>query len=162
MREAKIFSLVVVSELGQYLVTLEEVDGTRLIPIWIGPGEGMAIAAVLQGEPFPRPLTHDLLKNILEVLDVEVKHIVVTELKDDTFYANIKLAAGKRELDLDARPSDSLALALKCKAPIYIDDRVFKECPVIHKPITDHEVDSFKRSLEKLRPDDFFKDRKKE
>jgi len=162
MKQAKIFSLIMVAEIGQYLVTLEEVDGTRLIPIWVGPGEGMSIAAGLQHDSFPRPLTHDLIKNILAELKVEVERVVVTDLRDDTFYANICLVSGQDKFNIDARPSDSIALAVRSDLPIYIEERVFKKCPDIHKPITEQEADTFKESLKNLRPEDFFREKRQE
>ena len=157
MIEAKIFSLVIVPEAGQYLVTLEEKNGTRLLPIWIGPAEGMAIAAALHGQDFPRPLTHDLLTNILKELQVGIEKIVITDLKNDTFYANILLKVDSRAYTIDSRPSDSIAVAVRVSAPIFIEEKVFEKCPAIHKPITKEEVERFKKDIEHLRPEDFFK-----
>jgi bifunctional DNase/RNase len=162
LKEAKIFSLVMLPDTGQYLVTLEELRGMRLLPIWIGPAEGMAIAAVLQNHSFPRPLTHDLLINILKSTDIKVDKVVITDLKNDTFYANIILTFDGKSVNIDSRPSDSIAVALRCKVPIFIDEKVFDICPTIHKPITDEEVKKFKKELETLRPEDFFKETKNE
>jgi len=157
MKEARIFSLIMVAQAGQYLVTLEELGGTRLIPIWIGPAEGIAIAASLQNEPFPRPLTHDLLVSILKEVDVSIKEVIISDLKNDTFYADIVFKSKNKELRIDARPSDSLAIAVRTGARIYIEDKVFEKCPEIQKPITKEEVEKFKIQLNNLRPEDFFK-----
>jgi len=159
MKEAKIFSVIMVQEAGQYLVTLEEVSGTRLLPIWIGPAEGISIAAALQKQAFPRPLTHDLLNNILKELNAKVEKVVITDIKNDTFYANIMLKAGDNLYTIDSRPSDSIAIAIRADAPIFIEERVFDKCPKIDKPITDEEVEKFKKDLERLRPEDFFKEK---
>lgn len=160
MKEAKIFSLIMVPQTGQYLVTLEELEGTRLLPIWIGPAEGMAIAAVLQKQDFPRPLTHDLLTNILKELEAKVEKVIITDLKNDTFYANIILKTKGKIYHIDSRPSDSIAISVRTQAPIFIEDKVFEKCPKIYKPITDKEVEKFKKELANLRPEDFFKEGK--
>jgi uncharacterized protein len=160
MKKAKIYSLIIVPEAGQYMVTLEEIEGTRLIPIWIGPAEGMAIAAAIQKSSFPRPLTHDLICNMLNTIKVDVEKIVITDLIDGTFFAKIFMSQEKNNYSIDARPSDSLAIALRLNKPILVTDEVFKKCPVIEKPITDKEVKDFKERLKTLRPEDFFKEEK--
>lgn len=157
LKEAKVFSLVLIPLLGQYVVTLEEVGGQRLIPIWIGVNEGNAIGLKLQGEELPRPMTHDLLSNILNSLSVKVEKIAVTDLRDGTYYAVIILSAGNRRYEIDARPSDALALAVRTQSAIFVDEKVLKKCPVIMKPITDDEVGKFKQNLQNLKPEDFFK-----
>ena len=157
LKEAKIFSLVLIPLLGQYVVTLEEMGGQRLIPIWIGVNEGNAIGLKLQGEQLPRPMTHDLMSNMLEILNVKVEKVVVTDLKDGTYYAVVVLANGSRRYEIDARPSDAMALAVRTSSPIYVDEKVLKKCPVIMKPISEDEVDKFKKDLQGLKPEDFFK-----
>ena len=157
LKEAKIFSLVLIPLLGQYVVTLEEVSGQRLIPIWIGVNEGNAIGLKLQGEQLPRPMTHDLISNILGALSIKVEKIIVTDLRDGTYYASITLTNGTKRLEIDARPSDAMALAVRTSTPIYVDEKVLKKCPVIMKPISEEEVDKFKQNLQSLKPEDFFK-----
>ncbi|MBI4227656.1 MAG: bifunctional nuclease family protein [Candidatus Omnitrophica bacterium] len=156
-KEARIFSLVLIPLLGQYVVTLEEVGGQRLIPIWIGLSEGNAISLRLQGEQLPRPMTHDLMATALKALGATVDRIVIVDLKDGTYYATIELTADGASHRLDARPSDAMALAVRLNAPIFIDEKVWKKCPVIMKPITDTEVEKFKRELQSMTPEDFFK-----
>jgi len=157
LKEAKIFSLVLIPLLGQYVVTLEESGGNRLIPIWIGVNEGNAIGLKLQGEQLPRPMTHDLLSNMLETLEAKVERVVVTDLRDGTYYATILLAAGSRRYEIDSRPSDAMALAVRTQSPIFVDEKVLKKCPVIMKPISEEEAERFKKDLQNLKPEDFFK-----
>ena len=157
LKEAKIFSLVLIPLLGQYVVTLEEVGGQRLIPIWIGVNEGNAIGLKLQGEQLPRPMTHDLISNMLSTLGVKVEKVVVTDLRDGTYYATILLNIGSKRLEIDARPSDAMALAVRTATPIFVDEKVLKKCPLIMKPISEEEVDKFKTKLQDLKPEDFFK-----
>lgn len=157
VKEARIFSLVLIPLLGQYVITLEEVGGQRLIPIWIGINEGNAISLKLQGEQLPRPMTHDLMATLLKELGATVDRVVVADLKDGTYYAAIEITVGTTPHRLDARPSDAMALAVRLNTPIFVDEKVWKKCPVIMKPITDTEVDKFKRELQSMTPEDFFK-----
>ena len=157
MKQVRVYSVVLVSQLGQYLVTLEEIDGIRLIPIWIGPTEGMAIGSKLEGQRFSRPLTHDLISNILNKLNAKLERVIVTDLKDSTFYANMHILVNGNKINIDSRPSDAIALAVRSNADIYVTDTVFKKCPVIQKPISEKEVKNFKRRIEDLKPEDFFR-----
>lgn len=157
IKEAKVFSLVLIPLLGQYVLTLEEIGGQRLVPIWIGINEGNAIGLKLQNEQLPRPMTHDLMSNMLQALGVRVERVVITDLRDGTYFAVITLSAGARRFDIDARPSDALALAVRTETLIFVGEKVLKKCPVIMKPITEEEVDKFKDQLQSLKPEDFFK-----
>jgi len=157
MKQVRVYSVVLVPQLGQYLVTLEEIDGIRLIPIWIGPTEGMAIGSKLEGQRFSRPLTHDLISNILNKLNAKLERVIVTDLKDSTFYANMHILVNGNKINIDSRPSDAIALAVRSNADIYVTDTVFKKCPVIQKPISEKEVKNFKRRIEDLKPEDFFR-----
>lgn len=156
-KEAKIFSLVLIPLLGQYVVTLEEIGGQRLIPIWIGVNEGNAIGLKLQGEQLPRPMTHDLMTNLLVALSAKVDRVVVTDLKEGTYYAVIHVSAGQRHYEIDSRPSDAMALAVRTESPIFVDEKVLKKCPLIMKPISEEEAEKFKKDLQNLKPEDFFK-----
>ncbi len=157
LKESKIFSLVLIPLLGQYVLTLEETVGQRLVPIWIGVNEGNAIGLKLQNEPLPRPMTHDLMGNLPNALGVKVEKIAITDLRDGTYFAVITLTSGSKRLEIDARPSDALALAVRTESPIFVGEKVLKKCPVIMKPITEEEVDKFKDQLQNLKPEDFFK-----
>ena len=156
-KEAKIFSLVLIPLLGQYVLTLEEVGGQRLVPIWIGVNEGNAIGLKLQDEKLPRPMTHDLMNNMFKALGIKVERILISDLRDGTYYAVIFLMAGSRRYEIDARPSDALALAVRSETPIFVGEKVLKKCPVIMKPISEDEVEKFKQNLQNLKPEDFFK-----
>lgn len=157
VKPAKIYSLIFIPPLAQYVVTLEEMDGTRLVPIWIGINEGNAIAMVLQGEKFHRPLTHDLLANILKDVGAKVEKIIISDLKENAYYAVITIKQNGKTYEIDSRPSDAMALAVRTNCPIFIDEKVLKLCPVINKPISEEDVKKFKEELKNLRPDDFFK-----
>ena len=124
---------------GQCVMVLEEIDGPRLLPIWIGLYEGGAIGMALSGQQFPRPLTHDLFIQVIEELGAKVKQVVITELKDSTFFAEICLIKDAQEIFIDARPSDSVAIAVRAKCPILVAEQVFKACPELLKPITDRK-----------------------
>ncbi len=156
-KEAKIFSLVLIPLLGQYVLTLEEVGGQRLVPIWIGVNEGNAIGLKLQDEQLPRPMTHDLMSNVFKTLGVKVERVLISDLRDGTYYAVISLTTGTRRFEIDARPSDALALAVRSDTPIFVGEKVLKKCPVIMKPISQDEVEKFKQNLQNIKPEDFFK-----
>ncbi|OIO37789.1 MAG: hypothetical protein AUJ71_04365 [Candidatus Omnitrophica bacterium CG1_02_49_16] len=143
--------------LPQYVVVLEDVEKTRLVPIWIGVNEGNAIALEIQGERFPRPLTHDLAVNLVKELGGEIEKVVVSDLKENSYYALIYIKHNGRVLTLDARPSDALALAVRVHCPIYIDEKVLNKCPQIDRPISQEEIEQFKEDLKKMSPEDFFK-----
>ncbi|MBI4353157.1 MAG: bifunctional nuclease family protein [Candidatus Omnitrophica bacterium] len=157
IKEAKIVSLVSLFPLPQYVVVLEDVEKTKLVPIWIGINEGNAIALEMQGEKFPRPLTHDLMVNFLKELHAEVEKVVVSDLRESSYYALIYLKHDGKTVAVDARPSDSLALAVRLHCPIYIDEQVLKKCPAVGGPISKDEIEKFKDSLKTLSPEEFFK-----
>src|SRR3989338_3587278 len=157
IKEAKIVSVVSLFPLPQYVVVLEDVEKTRLVPIWIGVNEGNAIALEMQGEKFPRPLTHDLIVNIFNTLSVKIEKIVVSDLKENSYYAVIYLQSDGKTIPIDARPSDSLALAVRAHCPIYIDEKVLLKCPKIENPITKEEIDKFKEELKTMAPEEFLK-----
>lgn len=158
LKEARIYSLAQVG--GQCVMVLEETDGPRLLPIWIGLYEGGSIGMALAGQKFPRPLTHDLLLSMLERAGVAVEKIVITALKDSTFFAEIHLRQDGKNFVMDARPSDSVALAVRQRCPIFVDERVFEACPELLKPISEDEVSEFKKKLATMTPEDFFRDLK--
>lgn len=115
---------------GNYAIILKEIDGQRRLPIIIGQYEAQAIALQLENITPPRPLTHDLLKNVIESFGFSIEYVVITELKDSTFYARIKFDSETLE-DIDARPSDAIALALKFNAPIYVAAKILDEAGFI-------------------------------
>ena len=157
VKEAKIVWVVSLFPLPQYVVVLEDAEKTRLVPIWIGVHEGNAIALEVQREKFPRPLTHDLIVNLLSLLGATVEKVVVSDLKDNSYYALIFLRTQGKLLPLDARPSDALAIAVRVHCPIFIDEKVLKKCPAVEKPITKDEIEKFKEELKTMTSDEFFK-----
>lgn len=117
-----------VSLMSQHrIVILKDVNSERFLPIWIGPFEAEAITVCLQEMEIVRPLTHDLLRNVLQALGAEVLKIQITELRDDVFYAQIVLRVNGREILIDSRPSDALALAVRVHVPIYVEESVMHE-----------------------------------
>lgn len=159
LKEAKIFSLAQVVD--RCIVVIEEVGGPRLVPIWIGIFEGGAIAAELTGQEPPRPMTHDLLTNIFKNMHITMDRVVITDLRDNTYFAEIHLHSNGTQQVIDARPSDALALAVRTHCPMFVSESVFKKCPELLKPISEDEVKKFKEELKGMKPEDFFKDLKK-
>lgn len=115
----------------QRVVILREKGTNRYLPIWIGPSEADAIAVKLQNVELSRPLTHDLLQSVITTLGASVDYIVVSGLKDDTFYANLALSVDGEKLDIDSRPSDALALAVRVGAPIYAEETVLEKAGIM-------------------------------
>ncbi len=113
------------------MVILKGKTVDRYLPIWIGPAEADAIAVKLQGVSVPRPLTHDLLRSVIDVLGASVNSIVVNDLKNDTFYAKITLDVNGRQMEVDARPSDALALAVRVDVPIYVEESVLDKAGIM-------------------------------
>lgn len=115
----------------QRVVILKEKTADRYLPIWIGPAEADAIAVKLQGVKLERPLSHDLLRSVVDALGARINSIVVTELKNDVFYAKIILNVDGHEVEVDSRPSDALALAVRTDAPIYVDESVLDKAGIL-------------------------------
>ncbi len=115
----------------QRVVILKEKMAERYLPIWIGPAEADAIAVKLQGVTVPRPLTHDLLHSVIDALGATINSIIVSELKNDTFYAKIVLNVDGGQLEVDSRPSDALALAVRAEVPIYVEETVLDKASIL-------------------------------
>jgi bifunctional DNase/RNase len=115
----------------QRVVILKEKAAERYLPIWIGPSEADAIAVKLQGVSVPRPLTHDLLVSIIDALGATINSIVVSDLKNDTFYAKILLSVDGEQMEVDSRPSDALALAVRAEVPIFAEDLVLDKAGIM-------------------------------
>ncbi|MEA1872306.1 MAG: bifunctional nuclease family protein [Chloroflexota bacterium] len=124
----------------QRVVILKEKGTNRYLPIWIGPAEADAIAVKLQNVELSRPLTHDLLQSVISTLGASVEYIVVSGLKEDTFYARLALSIDGSELDIDSRPSDALALAVRVGAPIYAEESVLEKAGIILEEETGKSV----------------------
>ncbi|MFP6871344.1 MAG: bifunctional nuclease family protein [Nitrospinota bacterium] len=156
------------------IVILREAEGERSLPIWVGIFEAHAIAREIEEFQTPRPMTHDLIKNIISGVKGRVTRILVSDLRDNTFFAEILLAINGSEISIDSRPSDAIALALRMSAPIFVEEKVLEEAKSIEftepeegegdegeaeaseKPL-DANPEDVKRWLENLKPDDFLK-----
>jgi hypothetical protein len=144
----------------QPIVLLKTADGNRFLPIWIGHPEAAAILMKLQGATTPRPMTHDLLNDVIEQVDAKCERVAVTELRDNTFYASITLSVNGHEIEIDSRPSDAIALAVRCQAPIYAADEVIEESSIeFEHEVEDQEevVEKFRDFLDQVTPEDFAK-----
>jgi len=142
----------------QPIVLLKTVSGNTFLPIWIGHAEAAAILMKLQGNETPRPMTHDLLNDVVAELNAEIARITVTELRDNTFYALITLRRQQTEIEIDSRPSDALALAVRANAPIFAADKVIDESGIEFEhevEESDEVVEKFKEFLDQVNPDDF-------
>ncbi|MHB2025839.1 MAG: bifunctional nuclease family protein [Elusimicrobiota bacterium] len=155
-KEVRIYSLATTA--NECIIFLEEVAGNRLLPIWIGLGEGQAIAIRFSGIVLPRPLTHDLLLSAIKTSGYAVDRVVISDIKDNTFYAKIYIHKGGTGAILDSRPSDAIALAVRVGCSILVDEGVFARCQTMVKPITEDEVAKFKNELKNIKPEDIFKD----
>ncbi len=142
----------------QPIVLLKTAEGNKFLPIWIGHPEAAAILMRLQGASAPRPMTHDLVTEMLSQLDAEVVRITVTELKENTFYASITVQQDGSEIEVDSRPSDAIALAVRAEAPIFVADSVIEESAIEfegEEVDEDEVVDEFRKFLDKVSPDEF-------
>ena len=143
---------------NQPIVLLKESEGERYLPIWIGTSEATAIAFALQGVVTARPMTHDLMKIILDELAVNVSRILITELREGTFYATIEMGRnGSAPLEISSRPSDAIALAVRLGVPIFAHEDVLGEASIVIREDEEQEeeVEKFREFLENVRPEDF-------
>jgi bifunctional DNase/RNase len=142
----------------QPIVLLKTIDGNKFLPIWIGHPEAAAILMKLQGATTPRPMTHDLISEMINELDAQCTRVSVTELKDNTFFASITLRVNGQEIEIDSRPSDALAVAVRTSAPIFAAEDVIQESAIEFEheaEDTEEVVDQFKRFLDEVTPEDF-------
>jgi bifunctional DNase/RNase len=159
MLEMKVRGLTLDPLTNMALVILRDLEGTKALPIWVGIQEANAIALEIEQVPTPRPMTHDLIKNILEGIHATVTRIVVNDLKDSTFYATIFLSLNSNEIRIDSRPSDAIAVALRVKAPIFVTQEVIDRAGSIDlgkQPLAE-DPDQLKEWLENIKPEDFGK-----
>ncbi|MGH2730057.1 MAG: bifunctional nuclease family protein [Actinomycetota bacterium] len=140
---------------NQPIVLLKEAQGDRYLPIWIGAVEATAIAFALQGIQTPRPMTHDLLRDILTETDVQIERILISELVDQTFYAVIRMSSNGKSAEVSSRPSDAIALAVRTGAPIYANEEVLDQAGIELKDDEETEVEKFREFLDQVTPEDF-------
>ena len=172
MNQVKVASLGLDKASNTPVVILQELEGERVLPIWIGPGEASAIAMELAGMKFSRPLTHDLFTALLQGLKTELQRVVITKVIDNTYHAELILRRDGEVLSIDARPSDSIAIALRAKAPIYAHDSLLEQASIeiqhseiepgqIPDEVTETEetggmnAEQLKEYLKKMNPEDF-------
>lgn len=146
------------------VIILQEKDGERVLPIWIGGSEAHAIMAQIAGKKFQRPLTHDLMVSVIKDLGAKILKVTITDLKDNTFYAEVLLQRHNELIKIDARPSDSIALAVRTNSPIFIAEKLLEEGPRQDKPkkksekeVQEERARNLKKFLENLRLEDFGK-----
>lgn len=165
MIELKVLTLIVMSTGNPSFLVLEPLEQhisegkSRVIPICIGPHEALSLGTVLENTRFTRPTTHDLMLDALTNLDARIDHVFIYDMQEGTFFARLYLHQHDRLIELDSRPSDAIALALRQDAPVYIDETVLEKAsfPYLFKEPFDEEriVDDFKNFLEDVSPDDF-------
>ncbi|MCB0827920.1 MAG: bifunctional nuclease family protein [Solirubrobacterales bacterium] len=161
MREMQIYGVSFDMVGKQPIVLLKTVDDNRFLPIWIGHPEAAAILMKLQGADTPRPMTHDLMVDILDQVETKCERISINELRDNTFYASITISVSGSELEIDSRPSDALALAVRVSAPIFVAEDVIDESSIeFEHGLEDNEqvVEKFKDFLDDVSPEDFLQD----
>ncbi len=161
LHEVNIASMAIDPTSNTPIIILKSVKGDQAVPIWIGLLEATSIASALRDIKFDRPMTHDLFKNFIDSLEMAVSKVEVCDLKDNTFYARIYFESEKKSFDMDARPSDAIAIALRFGAPIFVDDKIFEnsqlsegDYEVLNKS---EEGKKWAEYLENLSPEDFGK-----
>ncbi len=161
MLEVRLTAVRVDLQSNTPVVLLQEVAGERSLPIFIGAPEATAIAFAIQGVEVQRPMTHDLMKDLLDALGASVERVVVSEVRDATYFAEIHLAVDGRTLELSSRPSDAIALAARTHSPLYVEDELMESAGVVLEDDEDDEeapeeiVGEFREFLERVRPEDF-------
>jgi bifunctional DNase/RNase len=139
------------------IIILRDQDGQRVLPIWVGVFEANAIALQIENVQTPRPMTHDLLKNVIDDLRAHVERIVVCELKENTFYARIHMSVDGRALEVDARPSDAIALALRTRSPIFVEESVIQSARSVESSKENMDLGRLQKWLEGLSEDELGK-----
>ncbi|OGW17349.1 MAG: hypothetical protein A3K09_06250 [Nitrospinae bacterium RIFCSPLOWO2_12_FULL_47_7] len=161
MIEMKVEGLTLDPLTNMPIIILKDLSGTRALPIWVGFFEANAIALEIEKISTPRPMTHDLMKNMIFGLNAQVNHILVNDLKENTFYAVISLICGGNTFNIDSRPSDAIALALRVNAPIFVEEKVINAAKSLDLPTQDANKDNpddkrqWKDWIENIKPQDF-------
>jgi uncharacterized protein len=164
MLEVRLAALRVDLPTNTPVVLLQEMGGDRSLPIYIGAAEATAIAYAIQNVPVPRPMTHDLMKDLVDACGVSIERVVVTEIRDRTFYAVIHVVIGNRKVEISSRPSDAIALAARTGSPLYVEEDLMEIAGVIIEEEPDDGegdenpeelVGQFREFLDQIRPEDF-------
>jgi len=161
MVEMKVEGLTLDPLTNMPIIILKDSTGSKALPIWVGYFEANAIALEIEKITTPRPMTHDLLRNLIDTMKAKINHILVSELKDNTFYAVISLVYGGNTVSIDSRPSDAIALALRTKSPIYVEEKVIEAAKSLDLPDPGttkvDEKQQWKDWLDNIKPQDFGK-----
>jgi bifunctional DNase/RNase len=156
MRQMKVDKLGIDLLTHDPVVILKDLEGKRYLPILIGPFEATAIALALEGTAVPRPLSHDLMRTLLESLSAKLEQIIIHDIKDSTFFAKLIVRTNGEVQEIDARPSDGIALALRMHAPIFVSDKIALEETVPDKDAAEpRDSPTFKKFIDELKPSDF-------
>jgi bifunctional DNase/RNase len=155
MKELSLVGVRVELPSNQPIVLLKEADGDRYLPIWIGAVEATAIAFALQGIQTPRPMTHDLMRDILGETAIAVERVVISDLVDQTFYATIRMSSDGKSVEVSSRPSDAIALAVRINAPIFAAEEVLEQAGIELRDDEETEVEKFREFLDQVSPEDF-------
>ncbi|MEI7641132.1 MAG: bifunctional nuclease family protein [bacterium] len=155
MIEMKVSGLAIDRTSKMPVVILTDIEEKRLLPIWIGVYEADAILVALENIKVPRPMTHDLIKTIMDSLQVGVDRVMISDIKESTFFAKIHMTANGKEIEVDARPSDAIALGLRTGAKIYVSENVILQATSIDKQKYEKEMKEFKEFLKDVKPSDF-------
>ncbi len=157
MRQMKVDKLGIDLLTHDPVVILKDLEGKRYLPILIGPFEATSIALALEGAAVPRPLSHDLMRTMLETLDAKLEQIVIHDIRESTFFAKLVVRTNGETQEIDARPSDGIALALRMQAPIFVSDKIVLEEALPDKKSDEADVQRFRKFIEELKPSDFNK-----
>jgi bifunctional DNase/RNase len=155
MRQMKVDKLGIDLLTHDPVVILKDLEGKRYLPILIGPFEATAIALALEGTAVPRPLSHDLMRTLLESLSARLEQIIIHDIKDSTFFAKLIIRTNGEVQEIDARPSDGIALALRMHAPIFVSDKIALEETAPDKDADPEDSTKFKKFIDELKPADF-------
>ncbi|MCD6574367.1 bifunctional nuclease family protein [Candidatus Aerophobetes bacterium] len=155
MVEVDVINVAIDMKSKMPVIVLKEKEGDKTLPIWIGLFEAQSIALAMENIKPPRPLTHDLAKSLIEKLKGKVDRVVINDLRHNTFYAKIMIRQNGEDIQVDSRPSDAIALALRLGVPIFIEEEVLDKVAIGTGPIDEKEIEEFRKKLKDLKPEDF-------
>ena len=157
MIEMKVSGLAIDEQSQTPVVLLKELEGKRMLPIWIGPSEASSIAMELTGRKFQRPLTHDLMRTIIDGMGAQVPKVAIVDLREKTYYARMYLEREGEVMTIDARPSDCIALALRTKSPIFVREELLRDQDPAMEISSEESMEDLQKQLEDMDPEEFGK-----